>query len=164
MLANRELRESYREEIVETTTTSLLTIDRAAEGIKPAVRIDPPEIVTTTTIETGLWGMPFAPEGLSDCDEFKWYRAQWGGPVGFDRLAWRESNCRNEDGVKTWCCHGYLQLYVSEHLKDHRMIPLYHACGVYSHEDINSDTPLEKQKHLCAAVALWSVDKSAWDL
>jgi hypothetical protein len=106
---------------------------------------------------TGLFGLPFAPEGLDDCAEFAFYRAQFGMPERFDKIAWRESNCRNEDEVRTFCCHGYLQLYVSLHVRDHRLAPLYANCGVRSQDDINSDTPAEKQRHVCAAAALYSV-------
>lgn len=120
---------------------------------------------TVETISVGLWDQPFAPEGLSDCDEFRFYRIQWGLPARFDSLAWRESNCRNEDGVRTFCCHGYLQLYISLQIKDHRITDRYHECGVYSANDINSDNPLEKQKHLCAAAVLFSVvGYDAWAL
>lgn len=152
----------------ELPTLTPVTISTSAEALvlMPAIRMEPPDRSTTTTtvdIPTGLWGLPFAPEGLSDCDEFNFYRVQWGLPDRFSKLAWRESNCRNEDGVRTYCCYGYLQLYVSIQIKDHRVVDKYHACGVYSSDDINSDTPLEKQKHLCAAAALYSVvGFSAW--
>lgn len=132
----------------------------------PATRVEPPLPPTTLpapTIPLGLWGQPFAPEGLSDCDEFNFYRAQWGLPERFNKLAWRESNCLNQDDVKTYCCHGYLQLYISLQIKDQRVMGRYHECGVYSSNDVNSDNPLEKQKHLCAAGVLYSiVGYSAW--
>jgi hypothetical protein len=116
------------------------------------------------TVPTGLFGLPLAPEGLTDCAEFAFYRSQFGMPERFDGIAWRESNCRNEDGVRTSCCHGYLQLYVSLHVRDHRLAPLYEACGVRSQDDVNSDTPIDKQRHLCAAAALYSVvGIDAWD-
>jgi hypothetical protein len=67
--------------------------------------------------------------------------------------------------VKTFCCHGYLQLYISLHVRDHRLAPLYRACGVSTHHDINSDTHEDKQRHLCAAAALYSVvGDEAWAL
>jgi hypothetical protein len=113
--------------------------------------------------ELGLWMQPYAPEGLSDCDEMTFYRVQWGLPERFDRLGWRESNCRNEDVVRTFCCHGYWQLYVSLHLRDHRLVDRYHECGVYSLEDVNSDVPIEKQRQACAAAVLFDViGYSAW--
>ncbi len=129
---------------------------------QPAVRLNPP----TTTVApepTGLWGQPFAPEGLSNCDEMNFYRVQWGLPSKFSALGWRESNCRNEDGVHTFCCYGYWQLYTSVHLQDHRLAPKMELCGVASHYDLNSDNPLEKQKQACAAKALFDVvGYSAW--
>ena len=100
----------------------------------------------------------YAPEGLSDCEEMTWYRIDAGLPPAFDRIGWRESNCRNEDVVKTFCCHGYWQMYTSLHLKDHRLAPRMAECGVTSHHDLNSDTPEEKKKQACAAKALYDVN------
>lgn len=106
----------------------------------------------------------FAPPGLSDCDEMTWYRVQAGLPAKFDRLGWRESNCRNEDAVRTFCCHGYWQLYVSLHLRDHRLASRYAACGVDSADDVNSDTPIDKWRQACAAKAVHDVQPGAWNL
>lgn len=129
-----------------------------------AQRLTPPP-PTTTPVEppTGLWGQPFAPEGLTDCAEMTFYRQQWGLPARFDDIGWRESNCRNEDGVHTSCCWGYWQLWTSLHLQDHRLVDKMHACGVWSHWDLNSDVPIEKQRQACAAKALFDVvGYSAW--
>jgi len=132
----------------------------ATGPFEPAVRLDPPAPIV---VETGLKGQPFAPEGLSNCDEMHFYRAQWGLPARFDQLGWRESNCRNEDGVHTGCCWGYWQLWTSLHLRDHRLVDKMHNCGVFSHYDLNSDTPIEKQRQACAAKALFDVvGYSAW--
>ena len=112
---------------------------------------------------TGLYGLPFAPEHLTGCDEFDFYRVQVGLPDRFRGIAWRESNCRNEPEVRTFCCHGYLQLYVSLHLRDHRIGPRYAECGITGISDIDQDTPLSKQKQLCGAKALYDiVGISAW--
>jgi hypothetical protein len=106
---------------------------------------------------------PADPAGMSNCDEMSWYRQRAGLPARFDALGWRESNCRNEDGVRTGCCHGYLQLNVSLHLRDHRLAGRYHECGVYSYADVNSDTPGDKLRQMCAAKALFDVvGYSAW--
>lgn len=141
-------------------------IDIAEGRLLPAVRLKVPvyvELGAPPTIPGGLWGLSFAPTGLTGCDEFNFYRLQWGLPDRFSKLAWRESNCRNEDGVRTSCCHGYLQLWIALQLEDVRVIDRYHECGVYSYEDVNSDIPLEKQKQLCAASVLFSiVGYSAW--
>lgn len=145
---------------------SLCMCGGTAVATEPAVRLNPPTTVPITAPEvpTGLYGQPFAPEGLSNCDEMNFYRVQWGLPQRFSALGWRESNCRNEDGVKTYCCYGYWQLYTSLHLKDHRLKPKMHACEVYSSNDLNSDNPLEKQKQACAARALFDVvGYSAWE-
>lgn len=117
----------------------------------PAVRVNPPTTLTTVA-PVGLHGQPFAPEGLSDCDEMMFYAAQWGLPERFRALGWRESNCRNEDVVRTFCCHGYWQLYVSLFQRDHRTGPrLRDECGVFSADDVNSDQPLDKQRQACGA-------------
>lgn len=129
-------------------------------SLRSATRMMNAHQVTPTVLPspTGLNGLPFAPEGLSDCAEATFYRQQAGLPDAFDALIWRESNCRNEDSVRTFCCHGYLQLYVSLHLKDHRLVDGYHACGVFSAADMNSDVPIEKQRSLCAAKVLYDVN------
>jgi len=104
-----------------------------------------------------------APAGLSNCDEMHWYRANAGLPARFDAIGWRESNCRNEDGVHTSCCYGYWQLNVGLHMRDGRIAPKYRACGVDSYTDVNSDTPGDKLRQACAAKALYDVvGLSAW--
>lgn len=154
---------------VAPTTTTFSTFPAAPVAVAsvPAVRTGDSVLVAPTepppTIPPGLWGRPFAPEGLSDCDEMNFYREQWGLPERFSGIGWRESNCRNEDGVHTYCCYGYWQLYPTQHLKDHRLAPLYELCGVRSFDDYNSDTPIEKQRQACAAKALFdTVGYSAW--
>ena len=106
---------------------------------------------------TGLYGLPFAPEGLDDCVEMRFYLDQFGMPARFDGIGWRESNCRNEDSVRTSCCHGYLQLNANLHVRDHRLNKPYAECGVFGNEDINSDDPLDKQRHACAASKLYGL-------
>lgn len=146
------------------TTIVPIQLDRPAVATKPAVRITLP----TTTVPAqplGLQGLPFAPVGLDACSEMGFYRQQWGLPPVFDQLGYRESRCLNRDDVKTFCCHGYWQLYTSLHLRDHRLAPKLAACEVRSHHDLNSDDPLEKQKQACAARALYDVvGLEAWAL
>lgn len=139
-------------------------LDRPAEATAQAVRLDPPAPTTTVApAPAGLWGRPFAPPGLSNCAEASFYRQQWGLPSTFDGLIWRESNCRNEASVRTYCCYGYLQLYFAQHVADARMAPRYRECGVLSPDDYNSEEPIEKQRQLCAARALYdTVGLSAW--
>jgi hypothetical protein len=56
-------------------------------------------------------------------------------------------------------------LNVGLHLRDHRLAGRYHACGVYSYADVNSDTPGDKLRQACAAKALFDVvGYSAWAL
>ena len=96
-----------------------------------------------------------APVGLSDCAEMMWYANQVGLPARFESIGWRESNCRNEDGVRTSCCYGYWQLH-----QMHFPIP---ECGVNSASDVNSDTDGDKRRQACAAKWLYDqVGMSAW--
>jgi len=106
---------------------------------------------------------PQAPAGLSNCDEMSWYRQYVGLPARFDGIGWRESNCRNEEGVHTSCCWGYWQLNVALHLRDHRLAGAYHDCGVYGRQDVDGDNPGDKMRQACAAKALYDVvGLSAW--
>ena len=131
-------------------------IDAAAVPTEVAVRLDPPAVPTTDQV-------PAVPSFASDCDEMHWYRVDAGLPARFDQIGWRESNCRNEDGVHTSCCYGWWQLNVSLHLRDARLAPRYRACGVDSLTDVNSDTPEDKRRQACAAKALYDVvGLSAW--
>jgi hypothetical protein len=121
----------------------------------PAERLDPPVSVEVLP--------DVAPEGMSNCDEMSWYRQAVGLPARFDRIGWRESNCRNEEGVHTSCCYGWWQLNVGLHLRDHRLAGRYAACGVSSRFDVDSDTPGDKLRQACAAKALYdTVGMSAW--
>lgn len=148
--------------------------ERHAVATVGAVRLNPPE--PQPEIPTGIWGQPFAPEGLSDCDEMNFYRVQWGLPYQFSDqprtgprsswgYGWRESNCRNEEGVRTYCCYGYWQLYFSIHMADARMSKVYAACEIDQISDYNGDEPLDKQKQACAAAGLFkTMGYSPWKL
>ena len=129
------------------------------------VAVDLPP-VPTVAAPAGLHGLPFAPEGLGDCDEMAFYRIQAGLPDRFQALGWRESNCRNEDVVRTFCCYGYWQLWVDLQLEDHRAGPVFRDyCAIYSIDDVNSDAPLDKQRQACGAKALFNiVGYTAWAL
>jgi peptidoglycan hydrolase-like protein with peptidoglycan-binding domain len=107
----------------------------------------------------GLNGLPFAPDGLSDCDEMRFYRVQAGLPDVFDGLGWRESNCRNEDGVRTFCCYGYWQNYITSHLSRQSAYrqPIIERCQVSGADDINSDVPLDKQRQACVTAVVYSI-------
>jgi len=139
-------------------TTGATATEQAERGGQIQTIVPPPDVVAT-----GLPPTIFAPEGLDDCDEMTWYRIDAGLPATFDRIGWRESNCRNEDGVKTGCCHGYWQMWTTLHMKDHRLAPKMTACGVATFNDLNSDTPEDKKRQACAAKALYdTVGDSAW--
>jgi hypothetical protein len=104
----------------------------------------------------GLYCLPFAPETLDDCADAQFYRIQFGLPERFDRLAWRESRCTNT--AHTYCCWGYLQLHVYLHLRDPRIGWRYReTCQVFSRHDIFGDSPLAKQKQMCAVKQLFDV-------
>lgn len=124
-----------------------------------AVRLAPPP----PPPPSGLSGLPFAPPGLDDCGQARFYRVQAGLPDVFDRLAWRESNCRND--VRTYCCYGIWQLYFTQHLADARMRPRYALCGIDSVSDYYGNDPSQKQKQACATKALYDVvGLSPWSL
>lgn len=125
---------------------------RSATRMNNAHPVDPPD-------PTGLNGLPFAPEGLSNCDEMSFYRQQAGLPDKFDALGYRESRCRNEDGVRTFCCYGYWQNYISSHLSRYSAYrqKIIDVCQVRGADDINSDNPLEKQKQACVTAVVYSI-------
>ena len=138
-------------------------IDTTAVATEVAVRVEVPPPAPVEDVAAPP--PPAAPAGMSNCDEMHWYRQRAGLPARFDALGWRESNCRNEDGVRTYCCYGWWQLNVGLHLRDHRLAGRYHQCGVYSYADVNSDTPGDKLRQACAAKALFDVvGYSAWAL
>jgi len=137
-------------------------IEGGAAASAQAVRVNPPA-PPPPLVETGLYGLPFAPEGLNDCQEMNFYRVQWGLPAVFDAIGWRESNCRNEDGVHTSCCWGYWQLWIGLQVQDHRMQPRLAWCDVDHYSDVNSDVPIDKQRQACATAQLYAEDgMSPW--
>jgi hypothetical protein len=146
--------------MIQILMAILCACSSAVGPYAPAVR--GPQIpgpIPPPPVEVGLHGLPFAPEWMNGCDEMNFYRVQFGLPEKFARLGWRESNCRNEDGVRTSCCHGYWQI--------HQMHPpqaAYDVCEVDSYRDINSDVPLEKQKQACVTFVLNRLQPGAWNL
>jgi hypothetical protein len=123
-----------------------LGISTPATPRKQAVRGEQVQIIAPTTTTT-------VPTFVDNCDEARWYADQHGLPVEFDRIIWRESNCRQEHGVRTSCCVGWLQLNADLHVRDHRLKEPYAVCGVFGNADI--DGPEDKWRHMCAAAALW---------
>jgi hypothetical protein len=138
-------------------------LDLPPEGIVTAANatITAQRGTTVQMTETSPPPTNTIPAFESDCAEMSWYRARAGLPARFDQIGWRESNCRLETGVRTSCCVGWLQLNVGLHLRDHRLVDRYHACGVWSYRD--ADGPGDESRHMCAAKALFDVvGYSAW--
>lgn len=125
-------------------TTTTTTVPMVATATKPAVRISPPALL-------------FA----NDCAEMDYYRTEAGLPEIFDKIGWRESNCRNEDGVRTWCCYGYWQNYIASHLDSQSAYRerIIADCGVTSYRDVNSDTPEDKKRQACVTFVVYSIER-----
>ncbi len=139
-------------EVIAATADATVTAERGTQ-----VQVEPTQAPPETTPAN------VAPPGLNNCDEMSWYRQYVGLPARFDQIGWRESNCRNEEGVHTSCCWGYWQLNVALHMRDHRIAPKYRACGVSSRFDVDGDNPGDKYRQACAAKALYDVvGLSAW--
>jgi hypothetical protein len=123
-----------------------------------ADRLDQVQVTDTLPPPGGVQGKPFAPSGLSPCDEMMFYGRQFGLPERFAGIGWRESNCRNEDAVRTYCCHGYWQLYFTVNSADHRTGPRWRdECSIYYATDFNSNTAIEKQRQACGAGVLYDI-------
>jgi hypothetical protein len=141
-----------------------LKVDGIAGPVTLASLLGAVRLGNAQQVTGGLNGMPFAPPGLSNCDEMNFYRKQAGLPERFAALGWRESNCRNEEGVKTWCCFGYWQLH-KNHVNSGYARRWREQCGITSYTDFNSDTPIEKQKQACGAFVLYDMSGlSPWAL
>jgi hypothetical protein len=144
-------------DLISLVAAVIASIGVPATALEPAVRGEQTQLTPPPAVEVGIFGLPYAPPGLDDCVEMRFYLDQFGMPARFDSIGWRESNCRNEDGVRTSCCHGYLQLNANLHVRDHRLNGPYANCGVFGNNDINSDTPEDKQRHACAAKQLFDL-------
>jgi len=120
----------------------------------PAKRM-PGQMQMEIPTPTGLFGLPLAPEGLTDCEQAHFYRVQAGLPDIFDHLAFRESGCKNT--AHTWCCFGIWQI--------HKLwIPQLALCDIYSIDDYFGDNPIDKQRNACAAtIVLAKQGMHAWD-
>ncbi len=116
-----------------------------------AVRLDPPA--------NGLNGQPYAPTGLDNCQEMRFYRVQAGLPAQFDAIGWRESRCTNADNVRTWCCYGYWQNYITSHLSTQSAYRngIINLCHVTGYTDINSDVPIDKQRQACVTAIVYNI-------
>lgn len=149
------------------TLTSLRnSINGPATGTVPALRLNPPP-----QQEFGLNGLPFAPDGLDNCQEMVFYMQQAGLPDRFDDsgrhsrwtrsdgFGWRESKCNNSAISQTGCCGGYWQEYISSHLSRgsayrERIID---ECQVNEMNDIKGDSPLQKQRQACVTKVVFDI-------
>lgn len=153
-----------------------LTQDGVAGRITMDALAGTPAVRLPTSNPEGLRGMPFAPEGLSGCDEMNFYRVQAGLPDQFSDqprtgpksqwgYGWRESNCRNDVGNA--CCGGYLGLFISSHVSPmsaYRPFVLEH-CESSRMGDVRGTSPLSKQKQMCVARVLYDISGlSPWRL
>lgn len=137
--------------LILAATTGATATEQADRGEQTQLVAPPPPAVV----------VQYAPDGLDDCDEMNWYRIDAGLPERFSGIGWRESNCRNEDAVRTSCCHGYWQMHMMHFNGSGVIYGVY--CGAYSYHDVNSDTPEDKKRQACAAKALHDeVGISAW--
>lgn len=131
--------------LIGVPASAAITEQDVAE-VAPSVRIERGELVPGPTLPVppapGLQGKPFAPEGLSLCDEMSFYRVQWGLPAIFDRMGFKESSCKN--WVENWCCHGYWQLHESFWSN----IPECEVSNIY---DLQGTSAISKQRNACAA-------------
>jgi hypothetical protein len=134
-------------------------IEAAAEALGGAAVAEAPAVRTGNSVqETETLPPPpviTIPTFADNCSEMSWYRQLVGLPARFDSLGWRESNCRQEIGVRTSCCVGWWQLNASLHVRDHRLRDRYAACGVYGNSNV--DGPEDKLRHACATKALYDV-------
>lgn len=110
-------------------------------GLKPAVRGE----------QHGDW------EGLSGCDEMRWYRINAGLPEKFDSIGYRESRCQN-DARPTLpaasCCRGYWAIH-----KGNITAPGYKAgaaaCGIRTEWDYYGTSHEQKLASACFAKVLF---------
>lgn len=130
-------------------------------SLRSAVRVGNARQVTPTVPppNVGLDGRPFAPDGLSDCADAEFYRQQWELPEAFVGIVWRESRCRNDESVHTFCCWSRYQHYISSHLSRlsayrQRIID---ECQVTRREDIDSNTPIDKQRAACVTAVVYQI-------
>lgn len=144
----------YADGIVGARTWAAMT----ATATATAVRIDPP-------VAQGLNGLPFAPDGLDLCQEMTWYRIQAGLPDRFDGIGYRESRCRND--VRTWCCFGHFQNFLSSHLSSQSQYRpgIINVCKVTQVSDFYGTHPLQKQKQACVTRIVYDISGfSPWAL
>lgn len=112
--------------------------------LDPAVRLNPPK-------------PQLNPDGLTGCDEMNWYRKYVGLPERFDSLGYRESRCRND--VRTFCCYGYWQNYISSHLSPNSRYRnrIINECDVHGVSDIYGNLPEQKLGQACVTKVVYDI-------
>jgi peptidoglycan hydrolase-like protein with peptidoglycan-binding domain len=133
--------------------------DETIASLRSARRIGNQMQVTPTDSPPGLNGLPFAPAGLSDCADAEFYRQQWNLPEAFTTIVYRESRCHNRESVHTFCCWSRYQHFISSHLSRQSAYRqrIITECQVSGREDIDSDTPIDKQRAACVTAVVYSI-------
>jgi hypothetical protein len=128
---------------------------RSARRIENQMQVTP----TIPPPPSGLNGLSFAPDGLSDCADAEFYRRQWDLPEVFTAIVYRESRCRNDESVHTFCCWSRYQHYISSHLSRYSAYRqrIIDECQVTRREDIDSDTPIDKQRAACVTAVVYQI-------
>lgn len=133
-----------------------------AERQQPAIQVtptDPPP--PTTTVPTGLNGLPFAPPGLTGCDRMEWYADQAGLPEQFHWIGYEESRCDNQ--ASSWCCHGYFQIH--EGWVNWAATAARNRCDVTHASQFDARTPIARQRNACMAKLVFDEQGfCAWDV
>lgn len=148
------------------TSTTLDTGPVASVAVQPERRAqiqvtptEPPP--STTTVPTGINGLPFAPAGLTGCDRMAWYSDQAGLPEQFHWIGYEESRCDNR--ASSWCCHGYFQIH--EGWVDWAPRQSRERCDVTSAAQFDQRTPIARQRNACMARLVYDEQGfCAWDV
>lgn len=138
---------------VTSNAPTLAVLDSLPTASAPANRIDLDKVITEQNV--GLFGLPFAPEGLTAKEKVDFYRSQAGLPVIFVGIAYREARYQNT--ARNYCCFGLWQLYFKNHMNDAQGREIYAYCKVDQPTDYWGDNPLAYQKQACVTYKLWKL-------
>lgn len=152
---------AYTNDALNTTATATAQAVRVSPPIPPVPPVPP-------VIESGLFGLPFAPPGSSDCERANFYAAEFGLPASFgDRprsgpasqqgIAWRESNCENDATSPNGCCWGVWQHAFRSEIRDTAAGPIYVRCEVTVLFDYIGPSELAYQKNACVAAGKFHI-------
>lgn len=126
-----------------------ITMD-ALVGAERVAIPTPPQVNTA-----GLRGMPFAPEGLSACDEMSFYRQQAGLPEQFDAIGFRESRC--VPTAENACCHGWWQAHEGNWRGTSYVIFFREHCQAMNADEIDNNDPRSMQEGACVAKVMFDI-------